>query len=135
MIIPSPLKRACEKKFFAMSRTGKGRTCQTRKQKVLIIILNQGRKISHLIEILGIITHAIFLTEIFNEVIQKLTHSKNPTVTRNKEFTNNHSNYVKSNELKEPVKCWECQGPHYASVCPNRKKTITTFILCKKKYW
>ena len=50
-------------------------------------------------------------------------HQK-PSVTRNKEFTNNHNNYVKNNELKEQVKCWECDGPHYASVCPNRKKTI-----------
>ena len=29
---------------------------------------------------------------------------QNPTVTRNKEFTNNHSNYVKNNEHKEPIK-------------------------------
>ena len=25
------------------------------------------------------------------------------------------------NEHKEPVKCWECQGPHYEKYCPNRK--------------
>ena len=40
---------------------------------------------------------------------------QNPTVTRNKEVTNNHSNYVKNNERKEPIQCWEFQGPHYAS--------------------
>ena len=49
---------------------------------------------------------------------------QNPIVLTNKEFTNNHSTYVKNNEHKEPIKCWECQGPHYASVCPNRKKTF-----------
>ena len=30
-------------------------------------------------------------------------------------------NYVKNNEQKEPVKCWECQGPHYEKYCPNKK--------------
>ena len=30
--------------------------------------------------------------------------------------------FVKNNEQKEPVKCWECQGPHYAKFCPNRKR-------------
>ena len=31
------------------------------------------------------------------------------------------NNYVTNNEQKEPVKCWECQGPHYAKDYPNRK--------------
>src|SRR5882757_6200225 len=39
-----------------------------------------------------------------------------------KEGSNNNGNFTKSFERKEPVKCWECNGPHYASVCPNRKK-------------
>ena len=43
----------------------------------------------------------------------------------NKAFANNHSNYVKNNERKEPIKCWDCNGPHYASVFPNRKKTVS----------
>ena len=43
----------------------------------------------------------------------------------NKETANNHSNYVKNNERKEPIKCWDCNGPHYALVCPNRKKTVS----------
>ena len=43
----------------------------------------------------------------------------NPNGPRNKEPANNHSNYIKNNERKEPVKCWECNGPHYASVFPN----------------
>ena len=32
------------------------------------------------------------------------------------------NNYVKNNEHKEPVKCWECQGPHYEKDCPNRRR-------------
>ena len=28
-------------------------------------------------------------------------------------------------ERKEPIKCWECNGLHYASVCPNQKKTVS----------
>ena len=43
---------------------------------------------------------------------------------RNKEPANNHTNYVKNNERKEPIKCWDCNGPHYTSVCPNKKKNI-----------
>ena len=38
----------------------------------------------------------------------------NPKGPRNKEPVNNHSNYTKNNKQKEPVKCWECNGPHYA---------------------
>ena len=54
----------------------------------------------------------------------KSNSQQNPIVTRNKEFTNNRSNYVKNNEHKELVKCWKFQGPHYASVCPNIKKAV-----------
>ena len=54
----------------------------------------------------------------------KGNRQQNPTVPRNKEFTNNNSSYVKNNERKEPIKCLEFQGPHYALVCPNRKKTV-----------
>ena len=32
---------------------------------------------------------------------------------------------TKNFERKERVKCWECNGPHYASVCPNRKNTVS----------
>ena len=49
----------------------------------------------------------------------------NPNGQRNKESVNNHSNYTKNFERKEPVKCWECNGPHYASIFPNWKKTIS----------
>ena len=44
---------------------------------------------------------------------------------KGKETTNNHGNFTKSFERKELVQCWECNGPHYASVCPNRKKTVS----------
>ena len=44
---------------------------------------------------------------------------------KGKETTNNHGNFTKNFERKEPVKCWECNGPHYASICPNRKKTVS----------
>ena len=42
---------------------------------------------------------------------------------KGKEFANNQGNFTKNFERKEPIKCQECNGPHYASVCPNRKKT------------
>ena len=35
------------------------------------------------------------------------------------------NNYVKNNEHKEPIKCWECQGPHYAKDCPNRRRNYS----------
>ena len=44
----------------------------------------------------------------------KGSSKQNPNGPRNKEFANNHSNYVKNNERKELIKCWECQGSHYA---------------------
>ena len=31
------------------------------------------------------------------------------------------NNFVRNTEQWEPVKRWECQGPHYAKYCPNRK--------------
>ena len=47
----------------------------------------------------------------------------NQNNSKGKDFANNHGNFTKSFEHKKPIKCWECNGPHYASVCPNRKKT------------
>ena len=44
---------------------------------------------------------------------------------KGKESANNHGNYTMKFERKEPIKCWECNGPHYASVYPNWKKTIS----------
>ena len=44
------------------------------------------------------------------------------TASKNKDMPNN---YVKNNEQREPVKCWECQGPHYAKGCPNRKRNFS----------
>ena len=42
----------------------------------------------------------------------------NTTTPKGRDIPNN---FVKSNEHKEPVKCWECQGPHYSMYCSNRK--------------
>ena len=54
------------------------------------------------------------------------SHSQtNQNNQKNKESANNHNNYTKNFEWKEPIKCWECNGPHYASVCPNRKKIVS----------
>ena len=35
------------------------------------------------------------------------------------------NNYVKNNEQRETIKCWECQGPHYGKDCPNRKRKFS----------
>ena len=44
---------------------------------------------------------------------------------KSKESANNHGNYTKKFEQKEPIKCWECNGPHLnASVYPNQKNTV-----------
>ena len=55
----------------------------------------------------------------------KNNSSNNQNNSKGKEFANNHGNYTKNFERKEPIKCWECNGPHYASVCPNLKKTVS----------
>ena len=52
---------------------------------------------------------------------------------KSKESTNNHDNYMKNFERKEPIKCWECNGPHYASVCPNQKKTVSNIHTIQEK--
>ena len=55
----------------------------------------------------------------------KSNSQTNQNNQKNKESANNHSNYTKNFERKEPVKCGECNGPHYAAICPNRKKTFS----------
>ena len=52
---------------------------------------------------------------------------------RNNEFTNDHSNYTNNFEQKEPIKCSECNGLHYALVCPNRKKTVSNMHTIQKE--
>ena len=49
----------------------------------------------------------------------------NQNNSKGKEFANNHGNFTKNFERKEPINCWECNDPHYASVCPNRKKIVS----------
>ena len=105
MIIPRPLKRPCEKQISAMSRTEKGRTCQTRKQKGLIIILNQGKKKFTPNQNFGHNNSRNLPKRKFQGSNSKGNPQQNPTITRNKEFTNNHNNYVKNNERKESIKC------------------------------
>ena len=55
----------------------------------------------------------------------KNNYPNNHNNSKGKEITNNHGNYTKNFERKEPMKCWECNGPHYASVCPNRKNIVS----------
>ena len=55
----------------------------------------------------------------------KSNSQTNQNNQNNKESSNNHSNYRKNFEQKEPIKCWECNGLHYASVYPNWKKIHT----------
>ena len=52
---------------------------------------------------------------------------------KGKETTNNPRNFTKNFERKEPVKCWECNGPHYASVCPNQKKTVSNIHVVQEE--
>ena len=49
----------------------------------------------------------------------------NQNNSKGKEFANNHGNFTKNFERKEPIKCWKCNGPHYASVYPNQKKIVS----------
>ena len=49
----------------------------------------------------------------------KNNSQNNQNNQKSKESANNHSNYTKKFEQKEPIKCWEWNGPHYALVCPN----------------
>ena len=43
------------------------------------------------------------------------------------------NNYAKNIEQKEHVKCWECQGPHYANDCPNRKRNYNNVHTIKEE--
>ena len=55
----------------------------------------------------------------------KSNSQTNQNNQKNKESASNHSNYTKKFEQKEPIKCWECNGLYYASVCPNQKNTVS----------
>ena len=105
-----------------MNRIAKRKVWQTRRQKELTNI-EQKKK--------GFVANCNFKnnnTRNFpNKNFQgnKFNSQLNPNGQRNKEPVNNHSNYTKNDEWKEPVKCWKCNGPHYASVCPNRKNIVS----------
>ena len=57
----------------------------------------------------------------------------NPNGPRIKEPANNHRNYTKNNERKEPVKCWECNGPHYVSISLTERRMSATYIRCRRR--
>ena len=40
---------------------------------------------------------------------------------------------MKNFERKEPIKCWECNCPHYASVYPNQKKSVSNIHTIQEK--
>ena len=127
---PKTLEEAMRKANFAMSRTEKGKACQTRRLRDLII-LNIRRRVSYLTAILGIITQHNFPNKNFQG--NKGNSQLNPNGTRNEEPTNNHSNYIKNNERKEPLKCWECNGPHYASIFITERRLSATYTWCKRR--
>ena len=63
----------------------------------------------------------------------KSNSQTNPNGQRNKESVNNHSNYTKNFEWKEPIKCWECNGPHYASGFPKLKNTVSNIHMIQEE--
>ena len=42
-------------------------------------------------------------------------------------------NFVKNTEQREPVKCWECQEPHYAKYCTNQKGNISNIYTIQEE--
>ena len=61
----------------------------------------------------------MFLGIIIKEQILKVKTQQKITAPKGRDMPDN---YVKNNEHKEHVKCWEFQGPHYAKDCPNRRR-------------
>ena len=43
------------------------------------------------------------------------------------------NNYVKNNEQREPVKFWECEGPHYMKDYPNRKGNFSNVHIIQEE--
>ena len=52
----------------------------------------------------------------------KSNTQQNFIASKNRDIPKNH---VKNNEQREPIKFWDCQGPHYAKDCPNRKRNFS----------
>ena len=63
----------------------------------------------------------------------KINSQTNQNNQKNKESANNHNNYTKNFEGKEPIKCWECNGPHYALVYPKWKNTISNIHIIQEE--
>ena len=63
----------------------------------------------------------------------KSNSQTNQNNQRNKESATNHSNYKKNFELKEPIKCWACNGPHYALVFPIGRRLLATYTQYRKR--
>ena len=55
---------------------------------------------------------------------------QNTTTPKGSDMPNN---YVKNNEHKEPVKCRECQGLHYAKYYLNRKENFSNVHTFQEK--
>ena len=124
MITQRPWRKLWGRKNFVLSKIERKKAWPTGRLRKIIISLNKRRRI-------------LCLTIIFkNNKAKNYSNNKNFQGNRNstpnnrnnfkgKETANNHGNFTNNFERKEPVKCWECNGPHYASVCPNWKNTVS----------
>ena len=81
------------------------------------VTLTKREKVLCLIKVLEIILE-IYPRIIIKEQVLKIKKQQNTISPKGRETPNN---YVKNNEHKEPIKCLECQGPHYAKYCLNMK--------------
>ena len=97
--------------IFVMNRVKREKSYQTGKIREQVPLTKREKGLS-LIKVLGIIIE-ISLEINIKEHILKI---------RIKDMPNN---FVKNNEHKEPIKCQEFQGPHYAKYCPNRKENFS----------
>ena len=52
---------------------------------------------------------------------------------RNKEPVNNHNNYTKNNERKEPVKCWNVMVLIIHQFPPTGRRLLAIYIRCRRR--
>ena len=52
------------------------------------------------------------------KLILRIKTPQNIAASKGRDLFNN---FVRNIEQRELVKCWECQGPHYAKYCSNQK--------------